>query len=547
MKKRRFFRRVFAIAVLTTLASANAFGLSTKYFKTDVTAATGGQVYASLNYEKPADTDYGTPKSTGTVTDSVSYVFAKPQAGYGFSHWTLNSGTLSESSFDLTANPAMLVNAGSSTSSSNPATLSLQAVFVSTAVSVVSSNPELGTVSISSASNAVNDQVTLTAIPDSSTFKASAFDGWYLNDVLQSENLNYTFTIDNNNSGIYTAKFTRKAGYFRMRSQVANKYAYVFGDSARQSNSSTEGFSGVVFDGSIAMVPAANLDLTDPGYIVKIDGISDLKNGGLKDLDFTSQGISARDIITDQYSTAIVNAEQSGNYWTFYYEYGGAKRYLKDGTYYPINYAIACGGASDHLWTLEPVNEEDNYFGVTPDFNIGQNYYTTLYTDFPYECLDGVTAFIVNNQLDTIRIGKYVPANTPVVLQCTSATASNNKLKPIFDCPSVDTSANYLKGFISLNGSVLEANENYWILDNVSGNLSFSEYTGGLHSNKAYIDFTNYPNLARSLNSTTGIRENKVNGDDNYTVYDLTGRKIVPNSAHKKGVYVINGKKIIIR
>ena len=49
MKKRRFFRRAFAIAVLATLASANAFGLSTKYFKTEVTATTGGQVYASIS------------------------------------------------------------------------------------------------------------------------------------------------------------------------------------------------------------------------------------------------------------------------------------------------------------------------------------------------------------------------------------------------------------------------------------------------------------------------------------------------------------------
>lgn len=73
MKKRRFFRRAFAIAALATLASANAFGLSTKYFKTEVTAATGGQVYASLNYVKPADNSYASTSNTGSVTDSVSY------------------------------------------------------------------------------------------------------------------------------------------------------------------------------------------------------------------------------------------------------------------------------------------------------------------------------------------------------------------------------------------------------------------------------------------------------------------------------------------
>ena len=538
MKKRRFFRRAFAIAALTTLASANAFGISTKYFKTDVTAATGGQVYASLDYVKPADTDYGTSKSTGTVTDSVSYVFAKPTTGYGFSHWTLNSGTLSESSFDLTANPAMLVNAGSSTSSSNPATVSLQAVFVSAAVAAVSSNPELGTVSISSASNAVNDQVTLTAIPDTSTFKASVFDGWYLNDEFKSDNLNYTFTISNDNSGIYTAKFTRKAGYFRMRSQVANKYAYVFGDSARQSNSSTEGFSGVVFDGSIAMVPAANLDLTDPGYIVKIDGISDLKNGGLKDLDFTSQGISARDIITEQYSTAIVNAEQSGNYWTFYYEYGGAKRFLKDGTYYPINYAIACGGASDHLWTLEAVNQ----IPITPIIEDGFSYATSMYTSFPYECGTGVSAWYstdIEDDLIEVEDG-HVPANTAVILRC-DGEEGDFYIKPSFE--EYDAlEDNILEGYICLNGDSLSSAGKLVY----AGGETWYSYDGAyLPSNRAFVTVSQN---ARPFNNTTAIKNLRSNNINNREVFDISGRKLnVDSGALRKGVYIVNGKKRVIK
>lgn len=54
MKKRRFFRRALAIAVLATLASANAFGLSTKYYQTSLSVSpTGaGTVYASVNYNK---------------------------------------------------------------------------------------------------------------------------------------------------------------------------------------------------------------------------------------------------------------------------------------------------------------------------------------------------------------------------------------------------------------------------------------------------------------------------------------------------------------
>ena len=553
MKKRRFFRRAFAIAALTTLASANAFGISTKYFKTDVTAATGGQVYASLDYVKPADTDYGTSKSTGTVTDSVSYVFAKPTTGYGFSHWTLNSGTLSDQSFDLTANPAMIVNAGSSTSQSSPATVSLTANFVATAVSVASDNEVFGTVSISQPQNAVGQTVTLIATPSDNIFKASDFEGWYLNgQKVDGMTATAQLTITNDNKGIYTAKFTRKAGYFRLRSQVANKYTYMFGTEARQSTSS-EGFSGIVFDGSIAMKPAADLDLTDPGYIVKIDGITDLSNqnqGGLKDLDVTCQGVSARTMINAQYPTAIVNSRPSGNYWTFYYNYGGNDRYLKDGTYYPINYAIACGGASDHLWTLEEVDSLDIDFDI--DF-YGYKF-TTLYTTFPYECPSGMTAqYAVSNNgnWELVNVpNNRVPSNTAVVLSAPSLQ-TENRVKLLFDEPT-SLAGNVLKGSITLNRDsvaydsstmkVLGINPNTGILDFITSDQQY------LESNRAYLDLTMLSASVRNLNGNafTGISNIFKNERVDDSVYDMNGRK-VPSVNLPKGMYIKQGRKFIVK
>lgn len=76
MKKRRFFRRALAIAVLATLASANAFGLSTKYYYQTTVQSTGnGTVYASVNNATPAETSYQTQYTTPeTVSQKGLYI-----------------------------------------------------------------------------------------------------------------------------------------------------------------------------------------------------------------------------------------------------------------------------------------------------------------------------------------------------------------------------------------------------------------------------------------------------------------------------------------
>lgn len=276
--------------------------------------------------------------------------------------------------------------------------------------------------------------------------------------------------------------------------------------------------------------------------------ISDLKNGGLKDLDFTSQGISARDIITDQYSTAIVNAEQSGNYWTFYYEYGGAKRYLKDGTYYPINYAIACGGASDHLWTLEAVDDEDNYFGVNATQNVRTKYYTSLYTAFPYLCDASIKAMYADSDkvLYEIVDGK-VPAYTPVILECSSPNAVDNKIMPIFE-DLAPISNNALQGHFGLNGQTVVNNGNIYIYGRKSSlKADFILLTDSVvPANTAY--FVDNSSEARSLNIVSGIRDVKENNTLYSEIYDLSGRKINTGDAmRQKGLYIVGGKKVVVK
>lgn len=534
MKKQRFLRRALAIAVLATLASANAFGLSDKYYKTNLSVSpTGaGTVYTSVNYTKPAESDFAATSTTNAVKDSVSYAFARPVTGKGFLNWTQNGTVYS------TANPVMIVNPSTTGTQTNPATISLVANFVDAAVAVISDNEVFGTVSIDNVANELGGSVQLTATPSTNTFKASDFEGWYLNGVKVSEDNPYEISqITSSNSGIYTAKFTRRAGYFRVKSQYTGKYAYMAGNQATAATREGDGFVGVKFNGSILLKPATQLDYTDPGYIVKIDGITDGYSGGLKDLDVTCQGVGYKEMINQQYPNADIDAQKEGDYWTFFYDYNG-NRYFKDGTNYGYNYAIACGGASDHLWTLEPVSQ----IPITPVIEDGFSYATSMYTSFPYECGTGVSAWYstgIEDDLIEVEDG-HVPANTAVILRC-DGEEGDFYIKPSFE--EYDAlEDNILEGYICLNGDSLSSAGKLVY----AGGETWSSYDGAyLPSNRAFVTVSQN---ARPFNNTTAIKNLRSNNINNREVFDISGRKLnVDSGALRKGVYIVNGKKRVIK
>ena len=93
-------------------------------------------------------------------------------------------------------------------------------------------------------------------------------------------------------------------------------------------------------------------------------------------------------------------------------------------------------------------------------------YYTTMYTKFPYRCLDGVKAYVVSNVdatahkvvLSEIKSGE-VPSGTPVVLECTSTKPAENRLLPLVEEPAAIDGDNLLKGKIWLKDENKTADE----------------------------------------------------------------------------------------
>ena len=237
------------------------------------------------------------------------------------------------------------------------------------------------------------------------------------------------------------------------------------------------------------------------------------------------------------------------------------------------------------MWILEKVDDK-NYFGVKPSTNMrGRDgkYYTTLYVDFPFKIVGDVKAYTIegvdakNAQgyyfakvKELAQQGDVVPAQTAVVLECNSTNPADNQLLPTGD-EKPKTSNNRLCGTFfggSINGLTVKdgAGNDYNVThDNIRAfniNTADSRNPIGFYKvksnvtnipgNKAFLVLTNAEAQAKGFvlefedGGTTGIEtiENSKNSTDDGVYYDLQGRRVENPT---RGIYIVNGKKVVIK
>ena len=236
-------------------------------------------------------------------------------------------------------------------------------------------------------------------------------------------------------------------------------------------------------------------------------------------------------------------------------------------------------------WILEKV-DDTNYFGVKPSANMkGRDgkYYTTLYVDFPFKIVGDVKAYTIegvdakNAQgyyfakvKELAQQGDTVPAQTAVVLECNSTNPVDNQLLPTGD-EKPKTSNNRLCGTFfggSINGLTVKdgAGNDYNVThDNIRAfniNTADSRNPIGFYKvknnvtnipgNKAFLVLTSTEAQAKSFvlefedGGTTGIEtiENSKHSTEDGVYYDLQGRRVENPT---RGVYIVNGKKVVIK
>lgn len=229
-----------------------------------------------------------------------------------------------------------------------------------------------------------------------------------------------------------------------------------------------------------------------------------------------------------------------------------------------------------NTWKMKKIDNENEIFTINfaEKMSIKEGaytyYYSTFNADFDYTIpnnsqikaayvISDATSASGNGSVKTALIGgpgTQIPANTPVILESLAAGSADNNINIIDEITEFTTiPENYLAGTL-LEEAVEEngrSRANIRVFTaNSKGVVGFYKYSGEkLTKNKAYLDLSS---INSSLVNTyymcfdemgpTGIEEIEDQQSTNNVIYDIQGRKVKSPS---KGLYIINGKKVLIK
>lgn len=300
---------------------------------------------------------------------------------------------------------------------------------------------------------------------------------------------------------------------------------------------------------------------SNPGSIIYIE-----QHGSQYDL--KTQGTSLYEITSRR--TYLDLLARDGGTYLISITYGGFTGRLYDSSEDDDEgYVKRSGDQAYMYWKFLPIDTENNYIGLKPTVQVGDNYYGTLYASYPFKAASGGLKFYY---VDAISEGKcrlqeitteVIPAATPLVFMCSSNDPANNKVIPVTDETTAPAS-NMLGGTYFARTSGHKVNVRYdessmrVLGKNDAGELAFIKATKQNLTSSHYIPantcWLNIPEeytgefKAQSSGDYTGIRninaDTKNNADD--TIYTLTGTKANAKTL-RPGIYIKNGQKVVIK
>lgn len=364
------------------------------------------------------------------------------------------------------------------------------------------------------------------------------------------------------------------AGYYRVKNVSSGRYMSLSDDHSR----------GVDFNSCTAdcgaMQTSKIMDniYSDPGsifYLDHIDGVS---------YNVVGQGTSLHDIIN-----YYIYISPVGSYYKIYQEQKGQRVTLSDldDVEEDESYVATTGGKT--TWYITPLNTTDNYIGVKPTISVGDKHYAAVFAGYPYTLGAGMKAYYINKVIENEgvviikELTGTIPAKTPVLIECSSTDISKNQITPVLNSDAVP-SDNLAMGVYFCLGDRWSAHYNSTKFDpstmrvlslNTYGNLAVSTSTQNLKTvmieprgadgkhltvtaipaNSWYIPVSSSApselKLVTAEQYATGIKDITVKPASLYNVYTLEGVQIKKNATSisdlHQGIYIINGKKVVIK
>lgn len=390
-------------------------------------------------------------------------------------------------------------------------------------------------------------------------------------------------------------------GFYRIRNNgAAKRYISIKNNKVEKRAKEVEIAAGASGEISVWSLQTVKDPTTDPGSILYIAGNS-------SDLSLEGQGMRTRDLLS-QYklqnngSALFSEVTKSGVSITAYMA-DNYEAEIGDNAEVRIIYGskVTPAYGSYKAWEVIKIDNKEEFFAADPELKIGDKYYTTLYTSFAYELPEGVKAYYVDDHeyvkvvspvAELKEITDIVPAATPVILECTSDKIEDNILKPIVgsDAPAAvkdnELKGIYFCGYLMLGGKertkdwYLDEWKNVTVYDSetmrvlgkdAEGNLALIPATNNelvvtdlgkyLPANKAYFTISekeaeatkNGIKLLNKADFDTATAIQSVvskTATEKSGIYTLTGARVAEGNSTEgltKGIYIINGKKVVVR
>lgn len=306
---------------------------------------------------------------------------------------------------------------------------------------------------------------------------------------------------------------------------------------------------------------------SNPGSIFLIEAVDDKYN-------ISGQGVSVHKI-TGGKAYVSINKRAEGIYQlSASASQGGVAvtKYLYDATSDDeYDYVRTDGNAAYQYWRIKPVNDADNYIGITPTIQTNDGWYGTIYASFPFKfASSGMTAYYVDGvhtgqfQLKEIT-NEIKPAATPMIIKCSSDDAAQNMITPVISATTAPSDnllgGTYFASSLPKHIARVEYNSNSMRVlgKDTNGDLIFTTATEDYLTDKKYIPKnTAWLNVPAGLTgdfklvdrgSYTGISNIEVSLPKNVKkgTYTLTGVQVDDTKALRPGIYIQNGKKVIIK
>ena len=350
-------------------------------------------------------------------------------------------------------------------------------------------------------------------------------------------------------------------GYYRVQNVGSKRYVCVEDDKGSINVSATS-----VEMGAVVLWKKFERVVSNPASIIYIK-----KVGTDTDYDLYAQGTSTYGIIG--YHVDVYPSPKTAGAYRVYGSQAGMTKWLCDGE----RSSVPDGALSDNDqgktnysdWYMLPLSQDDErFFGITPDVEVNGKYYAAFYADFPFSfASSGMKAYYVSATTGAglakmEEITGTIPAATPVIIECSSDEPANNKLN-IFASDATAPTNNMLKGVYFCNTTIKHKNltpynaETMRVLGKMSdGSLGFvTASIENLPANKSYLSVSAHlPAEIKLLTakdfsagvSGVGADRKAVTG-----IYTTTGVKISDDASQlntlQRGIYIVDGQKVIIR